>query len=103
MISASHCFNHAERLAVARCPECTRSYCRECVTEHDEKLICAACLRKRAPAIVRKRDRRRALALPTLGVAALFGSWLLFYTAGWWLEEITAPAARIHSVRAVQR
>lgn len=38
------CFNHMLREAVARCPECQRYYCRECVTEHEDKVLCASCL-----------------------------------------------------------
>jgi hypothetical protein len=41
------CNNHMYREAVARCPECGRFFCRECITEHDDKVLCAACLRKR--------------------------------------------------------
>ncbi|MEJ2731060.1 MAG: rhomboid family protein [Deltaproteobacteria bacterium] len=38
------CSNHMLREAVARCPECRRYFCRECVTEHDDKVLCADCL-----------------------------------------------------------
>ena len=38
------CFNHLLREAVARCPQCRRYFCRECVTEHEDKVLCAACL-----------------------------------------------------------
>jgi hypothetical protein len=51
-MSALHqarCFNHAQREAVARCPGCRRFYCRECVTEHDDRLMCAQCLAAAAP------------------------------------------------------
>ncbi len=37
-------FNHLLREAVARCPECRRYFCRECVTEHEDMVLCAACL-----------------------------------------------------------
>jgi len=40
----ARCFNHALREAVARCPSCRRFFCRECVTEHEDRLVCAACL-----------------------------------------------------------
>jgi hypothetical protein len=93
MIAAAQCFNHAERLAAARCPECGHSYCRECITEHDGRLVCAVCLRKHSPAGLQRRNWYKAIALPVMGVAALSASWLVFYTAGWWLEEITAPSA----------
>ena len=48
MESLSHqrCFNHFSREAVARCPECARYFCRECITEHDDRVICAACLKQ---------------------------------------------------------
>ena len=45
-LALQRCLNHAAREAVARCPECGRFYCRECITEHDERVICAACLQK---------------------------------------------------------
>ncbi len=41
------CFNHMLREAVARCPECRRCFCRECVTEHDDKVLCAVCLNEK--------------------------------------------------------
>lgn len=44
------CFNHAVREAVARCPECTQYFCRECITEHDDRVLCTACLKKLAHA-----------------------------------------------------
>lgn len=47
-LSTRRCLNHAEREAVARCPECTQFFCRECVTEHDDRVLCSACLKKLA-------------------------------------------------------
>ena len=43
-LAQSRCFQHAGREAVARCPECERFYCRECVTEHEGRMICRSCL-----------------------------------------------------------
>ena len=40
------CFNHAGREAVARCPECGQFFCRECITEHEDRVLCSACLKK---------------------------------------------------------
>jgi len=91
MISSARCLNHEERLAAARCLACGNSFCRECVTEHDGRLICAACLRKRRPAASARVNWQRHLAVPVMAIAALSGSWLLFYATGWWLEDITAP------------
>lgn len=76
------CLHHATREAVARCPECGSFYCRECITEHDDRVICADCLRRlsQAPAKV----RRRWVALPRLlkGAAGLVLAWYFFYQVG---------------------
>jgi uncharacterized paraquat-inducible protein A len=40
------CENHPQREASARCPECGRFFCRECITEHDDRVLCASCLAK---------------------------------------------------------
>jgi hypothetical protein len=45
-LTHQRCFNHAGREAVARCPECGQCFCRECITEHDDRVVCAACLKK---------------------------------------------------------
>ena len=44
-ITHQRCHNHRRREAVARCPACGRFFCRECVTEHEDQVLCAACLR----------------------------------------------------------
>ncbi len=41
-----HCNNHSQREAVAICPECSSPFCRECITEHEYRVICAGCLSK---------------------------------------------------------
>ncbi len=43
-LAKSTCVIHPDRTAVARCPSCQRFFCGECVTEHDGRLVCAACL-----------------------------------------------------------
>jgi len=47
-LTHQRCFNHAGREAAARCPECGLFFCRECITEHDDRVICAACVKKLA-------------------------------------------------------
>lgn len=79
----SRCFNHARREAVARCPECQRYFCRECVTEHDARVICATCLTQLAGL----RGKRRELTLKlvsraVLSCTALLFTWLSFYLLG---------------------
>jgi hypothetical protein len=43
-LGQQHCYNHGDREAVVRCPVCQRFFCRECVTEHDDRMLCSACL-----------------------------------------------------------
>ena len=38
------CTHHPERESVARCPACGHTYCRECITDHEGRVICARCL-----------------------------------------------------------
>ena len=45
-ISQEKCVLHQDREAVARCPECQRYFCRECITEHEGRVICSQCLEK---------------------------------------------------------
>lgn len=55
-ISIQRCYNHAWREAAARCPECERYFCRECVTEHEDRVLCASCLER----LTLEKDRGRA-------------------------------------------
>jgi cell division septal protein FtsQ len=60
------------------------------VTEHDERLLCAACLERLASARSRKSGRlawaKRALA----GVLGLLLAWLVFYGVGQTLTQMPA-------------
>ncbi len=89
-LAKSHCTIHVDRAATARCPSCRRFFCGECVTEHDGKLFCAACLG--AEAAARKPVLRRRLALhPASWVQygmALAIVWVLFYYFARFLGEI---------------
>jgi len=76
------CFNHASREAAARCPRCRRFFCRECVTEHEGRVICARCLRE-----LTADDPRRRRLLPALGAVAAAGLgmmalWVSLYCIG---------------------
>jgi hypothetical protein len=81
-LAQQRCFNHAAREAVALCPECGRCFCRECVTEHEDRVICAACLNTLArPSLIRRRRFVRTLRM----IQALFGlmtAWFFFYLLG---------------------
>ena len=84
------CFNHAEREAVARCPECGQCFCRECVTEHDDRVICAACLKKLArPHLTRRPFFLRTLRLGQCAFGILI-AWFFFFVIGEVLLNIPA-------------
>lgn len=87
LMSSAHlthqrCFNHALREAAARCPECNHCYCRECITEHEDRVICAMCLRKSVPqSAAGGLGWARILTVVQL-LAGLVTAWLFFYLAG---------------------
>lgn len=84
------CWNHPDREASCRCPQCLRSFCRECVTEHDTQLLCAACLQSAAR---RRQTTRRAFRhfLPAaMALAGLVFAWFVFYGVGQAFLESTA-------------
>ena len=90
MNSVAHqrCFNHALREAVARCPDCTRFFCRECVTEHDDRVLCTACLkRKRSADPVKRRALLglKRIAQLTMGILM---AWFFFFLVGRTLMEL---------------
>ena len=76
------CFNHATREAVARCPECRHYFCRECVTEHDDRVICSACLKKLTPVALLKRPAFAALMRAAQCLLGIFIAWFFFYLIG---------------------
>ena len=92
-LTYQRCFNHSAREAVARCPECARFYCRECVTEHDDRVICAACVRKLAAGPAQKRGAFAGLlrgAQVALGFTIV---WLCFHMLG---RSLVAIPAKFH-------
>src|SRR5436309_14543741 len=81
-IADQRCSNHEFREAVARCPECKKFFCRECVTEHEDRVICAACLKKLARPAAARRLRLAGLMVAGEWVAGVLTVWLFFYLAG---------------------
>jgi len=78
-LASQRCFNHPEREAAALCPECGRYFCRECVTEHEDRVLCASCL----GASKADNGKVRSIMAPALRFAqAALGvliAWLFFY------------------------
>ena len=81
-LSQQRCFNHSHREAAARCPGCAHFYCRECITEHDDRVICAACLRKLARVPFTKRGGFVAVIRTFKVMAGVFLVWLFFHYFG---------------------
>ena len=81
-LSLQRCFNHGLREAAARCPECGRFFCRECVAEHDDRMVCASCLKKlTAPGLMRRRVLSTALRSLQIVFGVLF-AWFFFFMIG---------------------
>jgi hypothetical protein len=83
-LRARRCVRHSEREAVARCSSCGGFYCRECVVDHEGRLVCASCLAKAAAAAAPRAPRKNFAALRRGVVLALSGLlvWFLFYAIG---------------------
>ena len=90
VLVTQRCLHHPLREAVARCPECGQFYCRECITEHDDRVLCASCLQRLA---AKKTAPHRRLAPLLRVVAAGFGllvAWVFFFIVGRVLVNIPA-------------
>ena len=81
-LSLQRCFNHSAREAAARCPECSHFYCRECITEHDDRVICAACLKKQVKPPFSQRRGFVGLVRTIQLAAGFMTVWLFFYWFG---------------------
>src|SRR4029434_10077323 len=83
-IALQRCWNHGTREAIARCPECGRSYCRECVVEHEDRIICNSCLAKLTQAAAK--PARTWSFRPVLRSGAAFVgilvAWIIFFSLG---------------------
>jgi hypothetical protein len=78
------CVRHSEREAAAICRACGRPFCRECVTEHAGRLLCAGCLVLETAAQRRGRARHAPRWLRTSAelLAAVAVLWIAFCLAG---------------------
>jgi hypothetical protein len=76
------CLHHPGREAVARCPECLKTFCRECVTEHEDRVLCAACLRKLHAATGARAVSFSSFKGVLTCLLGLLIAWLFFYCLG---------------------
>ncbi|MCX7887246.1 MAG: rhomboid family protein [Verrucomicrobiae bacterium] len=82
------CYHHTAREAVARCPECRLYFCRECVVEHELRVLCAACLRKAGVPAPAKSQWCRLLWQVAAAAAGFVLLWFIFYMVGQMLLAI---------------
>ena len=91
-LSRQRCFHHKAREAVAVCLECGNYFCRECITEHDDRVVCAHCLEASG-----SRDPVSRKFTAVYRVFALFGAlvflWLFFY---YWGQLLLSLPASFH-------
>jgi hypothetical protein len=81
-LAAQRCLLHVDREAAVRCPVCHEYFCRECVTEHDNRFVCASCLHdlaKRKPA---PEASPNWLTLPFRLCFGFLLAWFGFYILG---------------------
>ena len=81
-LAQQRCFNHAAREAAARCPECKRFFCRECITEHEDRVLCAACLKTLAIAPFTKQHVFADLARFAQCAVGILIAWFFFFLIG---------------------
>jgi hypothetical protein len=84
------CFNHATREAVARCPECGQFFCRECITEYDDRVVCSSCLKKLARVPLARRLAFSSVLRVAQCVAGIVLAWFFFFLIGDFLLRIPA-------------
>lgn len=88
-LAHQRCYHHRRREAVVRCPECGRYFCRECVTEHDQRMLCSTCLSKTEG--IRSGGQRtwiRMISMLAQGGVGFLIIWYAFYLIGLMLLSI---------------
>lgn len=75
------CVYHPVREAVARCPGCSRFFCRECISEHGDRVLCTNCLARAAQV---ETGRRRSFFGPAVRAVLVCLGVLL----AWWFFDL---------------
>ncbi|RLB99815.1 MAG: rhomboid family protein, partial [Deltaproteobacteria bacterium] len=69
-------------------PECGRHFCRECVTEHEDRVLCAACLSRPERSLSARLSRFGRLFRFVQFLFSLLVLWLFFYYLGQALSSL---------------
>jgi hypothetical protein len=85
------CLHHPQREAAARCPQCARHFCRECVGEHGGRWLCASCLAAADAAAEVRRSRLAPVLRGLRAAAGLAAAWFFFYLVGQGLLRFHDP------------
>ena len=80
-IAQERCSNHASREAVARCPECGRYFCRECIGEHEDRVDLRLCLKRLSAQACPTTPSGRLIRLAQVFAGVLL-LWSSFYLLG---------------------
>ncbi len=81
-LAERRCYNHPRREAAVLCPGCHRFYCRECVAEHDDMMLCSTCINKTRRKGDVLKSRLVGFARTAQSIAGFLLLWLLFYYLG---------------------
>lgn len=81
-LAQRRCLNHVLREAVARCPECDLFFCRECIIDHDDRVVCASCVKKLVQTPFSRRYRFIGFVRTTQLFFGVVTVWLFFYLLG---------------------
>lgn len=76
-MSSAICLNHPLREAAARCTSCGNTFCRECITDLDGRMVCVACHREKTSI---KDKPKRDWFLVTASLQAMLGVAILWFT-----------------------
>lgn len=87
-LAKQRCFNHSKRESVAICPGCSRFFCRECITEHDDRILCASCLKKSLKPMPGRGFRFAGLLHAGYCLSGFLIAWLFFFYLGQTLLSI---------------
>lgn len=87
-VTQATCFYHPLREAAAKCVGCGKSFCRECVTPVDRRMMCAECFKTSTGTKVRAKRDWFVLTVAAQVVLGLLGLWFTSYFLGKVLLEL---------------